>query len=313
MADLIGLRRRGARLAIVLVAAAVIGAACQPVRPSTGPGSTEDHIATTIRVFEQGEQTPTDSTKVTWFVPDVLANGDSAPVVVYLHGFSAGVPDLYRGHIDHLALQGAVVVHPSYNTSNLLNDLDQNAMVDRLVANVDAALTALGPTADTSQLYVYGHSAGAAFGSVWEHNGGVPPKGIVLAHPSIDLSAIPVPVDVTPVDWATEVPSTTAPVVLLTGDADTIAAPAEAVELFGHLTGAASRVVWQARSDATMYPPINASHTAPLALSAAATTLDWRFYWAALDQVMAGDLEPDFDLGEWSDGTSVLAPIVLAD
>jgi acetyl esterase/lipase len=313
MADLFGLLVSSARLAVVLVAAAIVGAACQPLRPSTGPGSTEDYIAETIQVFEQGEQTPTDSTKVTWFVPDVLAHGDSAPVVVYLHGFSAGGPELYRGHIDHLALQGAVVVYPSYNTSNLLNDLDQNVMVDRIVANVDAALAALGATADTSQLYVYGHSAGAAFGSVWEHNGGLPPKGIVLAHPSIDLSAIPVPVDVTPVDWATEVPSTTAPVVLLTGDADTIAAPGEAVELFDHLTGAASRVVWQAHSDASMYPPINASHAAPLALSATASTLDWRFYWAALDQVMAGHLEPDFDLGEWSNGTPARAPIVLAD
>jgi alpha-beta hydrolase superfamily lysophospholipase len=287
-------------------------AACQPPQPSTGPGSTERYVATSVQVFEQGEQTPTGSTKVTWFVPDVLAHGASAPVVVYLHGFSAGVPALYRGHIDHLVLQGNIVVFPAFNTSNLVNDLEQNAMVDRIVANVDAALAELGALADTSELYVYGHSAGAAFGSVWEYNGGIPPKGIVLAHPSIDLSAIPVPVEVTPVDWAVEAPATTAPVVLLTGDADTIAAPSEAVELFGYLTGAASRVVWEARSDATMYPPITASHTAPLALSGAADTLDWRFSWAALDQVMAGHARPTFDLGEWSNGTPVLAPVVLA-
>lgn len=309
------MRRRGlrARLAVVAVAVAMVVAACQPPRPTTGPGSPEGYIATSIQVFEQGEQTPTDSTKVTWFVPDVLADGASAPVVVYLHGFAAGLPQLYQDHIDHLALQGNVVVFPAFNTSNVANDLDQNVMVDRIVANVSAALAALGPVADTSQLYVYGHSAGAAFGSVWEHNGGIAPKGLVLANPSIDLSAIPVPVQVTPVDFAGEAPSTTAPVVLLTGDADTIAAPAEAVELFGYLTGAASRVVWQARSDDTMYPPINATHFTPLAPSGAATTLDWRFIWSALDQVMAGQADPVFDLGTWSNGTPVAAPVVLAD
>ncbi len=298
---------------IVLLAAATLLAACQPPQPSTGPGSAEHYIATSVEVFEQGEQTPTDSTKVTWFVPDVLAGGTSAPVVVYLHGFSAGLPGLYRGHIDHLARQGNIVVFPTFNTSSLVNDLDQNVMVDRIVANVDAALDQLGPLADTDRLYVYGHSAGAAFGSVWEANGGIAPKGLVLAHPSIDLSAIPVPVQVTPVDFATEAPATTGPVVLLTGDDDVIAAPAEAVELHGYLTGAVSRVVWEARSDDTMYPPVAATHTAPLALTGVADTLDWRFVWSALDQMMAGHTRPRFDLGEWSDGTPVLPPVLLAD
>ncbi len=304
------MRRR--TVAIVLLVAAMFLAACQPPRPSTGPGSADHYIATSVEVFEQGQQTPTDSTKVTWFVPDVLAGGTSAPVVVYLHGFSAGLPALYRAHIDHLALQGNIVVFPAFNTSSLVNDLDQNVMVDRIVTNVDAALAGLGSLADTDQLYVYGHSAGAAFGSVWEANGGIVPRGLVLAHPSIDLSAIPVPVQVTPVDFAAEAPATTGPVVLLTGDDDTIAAPAEAVELHGYLTGAASREVWEARSDATMYPPIAATHTAPLALPGAADTLDWRFGWSALDQMMAGQPRPTFDLGRWSDGTPLLAPVKLA-
>lgn len=304
---------RHRNLAIVVLAATLVLAACQPPQPTTGPGSAEHYIATSVEVVERGEQTATDSTKVTWFVPDVLAGGTSAPVVVYLHGFSAGLPALYRGHIDHLALQGNIVIFPAYNTASLVNDLDQNVMVDRIIANVDAALAELGAVADTSQLFVYGHSAGAAFGSVWEANGGIAPRGLVLAHPSIDLSAVPVPVDITPVDFAAEAPATTGPVVLLTGDDDTIAAPGEAVELHGYLTGVPSRQVWEARSDDTMYPPIAATHTAPLALPGAADTLDWRFGWSALDQMMAGSVRPVFDLGEWSDGTPVLAPVLLAD
>ena len=301
------------RRSLLLAAAVAVVVACQPLRPTTGPGSTESYIAADVAVLEEGEQTPEDSTKVTWFVPDTLSGGDSAPVVVYLHGFAAGVPGLYRGHIDHLVRQGNIVIFPSYNTSNLLNDLDQNVMVDRIVANVAVALDVLGSAADRSELYVYGHSAGAAFGSVWEHNGGIAPQGIVLANPSIDLDSIPIPVTVTPVDWAAEAPSTTSPVVVLTGDADTIAAPAESVELFGYLTGAESRVVWQARSDATMYPPVAADHLAPLAPLVGADTLDWRFTWAALDQMMAGHTDPTFDLGTWTNGQPVLAPVVLAD
>lgn len=285
-------------------------AACQPGRPLTGPGSAENYIASSVAEMQQGSVTADGSTLVYWYAPDVLKDGATAPVVVYLHGFQATNPALYRAHIDHIALQGNLVVFPVYNAGNPLNDLDQNVAVDRIVANASAALAALGAAADLSRLYVFGHSAGAAFGSVWEHNGGAPARASVLAHPSIDPNQIPVPIEITPVDWAAEAPSTTGDVAILTGDRDTIAFPSESLELYGYLTGAASRRVWEARYDGTQFPPIAADHLGPL--STPVDTLDWRFYWAALDQAMAGDATPTFDFGAWAGGAPVLPPLLLA-
>lgn len=34
-------------------------------------------------------------------------------------------------------------------------------------------------------------------------------------------------------------------------------------------------------------------------------TADWRFYWSALDQLMAGETNPTFPMGSWQNGTAV--------
>ena len=40
-------------------------------------------------------------------------------------------------------------------------------------------------------------------------------------------------------------------------------------------------------------------------------TADWRFYWAALDQLLAGDATPSFSMGSWADGRAVKPVIQL--
>lgn len=296
---------------VLVLAAAVFLASCQPPRPTTGPGSTASYIATSAQVSTSGAASPTDNTKVTWYVPNVLKHGTSAPVVLFLHGFQAGDPALYIAHIQHLWHQGYIVVFPSYNTSNPFNDLDQNLMVDRIVRNANTAFTALGASAELDHLYVYGHSAGAAFGSVWQLNSGIAPVGLVLAHPALDSGPVPVP-GIVLVDFAGEAPATTAPVVILTGDEDTLAPPSASVTLHGYLTGAPSRVVWEARTDDQESPPIHTDHLQPLTIGGAADTMDWRYYWSALDQMLAGDATPTFDMGNWSSGPAVLPPVQLA-
>ncbi len=295
----------------LVLAAALVATSCQPPRPTTGPGSTANYIATTAQVFTSGAASPTDNTKVTWYVPNVLQHGSSAPVVLFLHGFQAGDPALYIAHIQHLWHQGYVVVFPSYNTSNPFNDLDQNLMVDRIVRNSNTAFAALGATAELDNLYVYGHSAGAAFGSVYQLASGITPRGLVLAHPALDSGPVPVP-GIILVDFAAEAPATTAPVAILTGDEDTLAPPAASVTLHGFLTGASSRVVWEARTDSQDSPPIHTDHLQPLTIGGSADTMDWRYYWSALDQMLAGDATPSFDMGNWTTGPAVLPPIQLA-
>lgn len=317
--------RRTAIASIVLVAALAL-AACQPARPTTGPGSTQRYIATSASTTDVGDGSA--GTRVYTFTPNVLKGGTKAPVVVLLHGFQLPAPEIYQGLIDHLTKQGIIVIYPSYNKGGfgLLDDSDQNAMQARAVASTNRALDALGTKADRSKVYLFGHSLGGLVAATWTGRGGPAPAGIVLANPSLSAGAgIPdfVPVTVTPIPWATLAPATTAPTVILTGDKDTIAAPSEAITLHGALTGASSRSVYQLQQDSTQQPAIQADHMAPiqkqgivpdwimnaLGGDAEEDTADWRFYWAALDQLIDGDATPSFSMGTWANKTPV-KPII---
>ena len=318
------------RLAVLAVATtvAIVLAACQPPRPTTGPGSTERYIATSATTTDVGDGNA--GTRVYTFVPNVLKGGAKAPVVVLLHGFELLAPDIYQGLIDHLTKQGIIVIFPAYNKGGfgLLDDSDQNAMQARAIASTTRALDALGTKADRSKVFLFGHSLGGLVAATWTGRGGPAPAGIVLANPSLSAGAgIPdfVPVTVTPIPWASLAPATTAPTVILTGDKDTIAAPSEATTLSTALTGAASRHVYELQQDAAQQPAIQADHMAALqkpgivphwlmnALGGAAQadTADWRFYWSALDQLMAGDATPTFAMGNWTNGTAVKPVIQL--
>mgnify|MGYP000861800001 CR=1 FL=1 len=313
--------RRRVAIATVVVSVAVL-VACQPSRPTSGPGSAAADIPTSVTTTDVGSGT--DGTRVYTFVPNVLKGGTSAPVVVVLHGFQLLAPDIYGGLIDHLNRQGYIVVFPAYSKGgfSILNDTDQNAMQARAIASTTQAIDALGAKADRSQVFLFGHSLGGLVAATWAARGGIAPAGILLANPSTSSGAgIPdfVPVTVTPIPWASLAGATTAPTVILTGDQDTIAAPAESLALYDALTGVTTKGVYELRGDATQSPAIQADHMAAiqsqgivpdwmmnaLGGDAEEDTADWRYYWAALDQLLAGDATPTFDMGRWSNGTPV--------
>lgn len=320
-------RHRRAIVGLALVAVVAL-AACQPARPTSGPGSKSGYISTRATETEVGDGSA--GTRAYTFVPDVLKGGTKAPVVVILHGFQLLAPDIYQGLIDHLNHQGYIVVFPAYNKGGfgITSDTDQNAMLARAVASTNGAIAALGSKADTSKVFLFGHSLGGLVAASWTSAGGAAPAGIVLANPSTSggagipefLSGI---VTVTPIPWRAKVLATTAPTVILTGDKDTIAPSAEAIGLYDELTSASSRAVYQLRNDTTQSPNIQADHMAPiqrqgivpdlimnaLGGDAEEDSADWRFYWAALDQLIAGDATPTFAMGSWANGTAV-KPVV---
>lgn len=43
----------------------------------------------------------------------------SAPLVIFLHGWTAMTPDTYRGWVNHLAKRGNIVVYPRYQAKLL--------------------------------------------------------------------------------------------------------------------------------------------------------------------------------------------------
>ncbi len=323
------MRRRLAPVGLLLIAAVVISA-CQPARQTTGPGSKAAYISTTATKTDVGDGNA--GTRVYTFVPNVLKGGTKAPVVVVLHGFELLAPEIYQGLIDHLNHQGYIVVFPAYNKGGfgITNDTDQNAMLNRAVASTSSAINALGAKADKTKVYLFGHSLGGLLAASWTGSGGIAPAGIVLANPSTSgaagipdfLSGI---VTVTPIPWQTKVPATTAPTVILTGDKDTIAPPAESVGIYDKLTSASKRSVYELQNDTTELPNIQADHMAPiqsqgivpdflmnaLGGDAEEDTADWRFYWSALDQLLAGNATPTFSMGTWGNGAAVKPVIKL--
>jgi len=324
-----------ALVASVLMVAAVPSAHAasprQPGQPATGFGSSQGYIATGATRYETGSGSA--GTRVWWYVPNRLRNGSSAPVVVFLHGFMLLAPEIYKGHIDHLTRQGYIVIFPQFNKGGLiglLTDTDQNQMLARAISATNVALDRLGTKADRSQVHLYGHSLGGLMGASWLARGGAPIRSATLANPSLDAGAA-IPsfvrslVRITPIDIATTARAHTVRTIILTGDRDTIAKPAESLTLAGLLSAAPSKVVYQASSDATGSPEIKADHMAPIqddgwlpgflaelfGGTGEQDTLDWRVYYAALDANLAGQATLTFDMGTWSNGVPVAAPVQL--
>ena len=203
--------------------------------------------------------------RVWWYVPDVLLEGDHAPVVIYLHGFRAAIPDLYSEHIHHLTRQGIIVVFPRYNKASLsgmFTDNDQPMMMHRAVASVDRALEELAPVIDEERIYAFGHSLGGLFAACWQGCGGISLAGMVLAHPSISLERIPEfvreRVQITPLHHERLLHQVDVPAVLLNGNADTVAPTEESDRLFELLVNAPRKWLFEAESDEHGAPRIQA-------------------------------------------------------
>lgn len=301
-----------------------------PGRPYAGYGSRERYIAD--RVTEHAHGSASDGSRVWWFIPNVLRDGERAPVVVYLHGFRASAPDLYWEHIHHLTAQGLIVVFPRINKGGavgLLSDNDQSEMVRRAVDASVVALDEIDSLIDREQLYVFGHSLGGLIGACWSGSGGPAARGIVLAHPSVRMDSIPEVAQrfITAIDWRPLAASCAAPVIILGGDQDTLVPPEECVELAEALEAAPRCVVYIARSDDHGVPVLRTGHLATVRSDSRALrwvgqylggneandALQSRFYHAALDAMIDGELRPELDLGKWSDGTPLCPPTIEFD
>ncbi|MEW6045865.1 MAG: alpha/beta fold hydrolase, partial [Bacillota bacterium] len=133
----------------------VVTAPSPPVQPGYGPGGHEYPYGAVRRrvggtgaeqywIFEPAEPAPT-----------------RAPVVVFLHGWGAMVPDPYLGWIQHLVRRGHIVIYPRYQETLAT---PPPAMTDHAEAAVKAALETLvrdgGIQPDLEYVAFVGHSLG---------------------------------------------------------------------------------------------------------------------------------------------------------
>ncbi|HET8708595.1 MAG TPA: hypothetical protein VFM46_19970 [Pseudomonadales bacterium] len=307
-----------------------------PERQASGFGSTENYIADSFTVETWG--TSIQGTLTTLYRPAVLKNGSTAPVLVFLHGFSATKPSFYKEFIEHVVKQGNFVIFPQFQRGDLVGILaesglnkdkpfDHQIWLHRAISATNEALAKIQGQADLSQLYLAGHSLGGALSLGWKVAGGPRPKAMMLEHAEVD-SAAGLPPFVKPLVHVKEIPFAAPgyadaidwPVVILTGENDTIATVAQQDKIFSCLTGKKSYYI--AHVDAHGKPLISPNHGGPLGqvkplpphkrivsgISLETDMLDWRYYAAGIDAVMSGVTDIPFDFGQWSDGVAVIPP-----
>jgi hypothetical protein len=320
-----------ALLGVLASAAFAKGDVEYPMQPRTGFGSDQFDLSDEGCAKRHTLGRITSPSRVSYWVPCRLRNDTTAPVVVFMHGFFAPVPEIYQAHIDHLTRQGYFVIFPQYHAASwrlldevgLFKPADQNAWLDHAIASTRRVLDILGDRAEPGAIHGYGHSLGGLLLVGWEKAGGPKLKGIVLANPKVDLeSGIPKLirrfVSIRQLAWRETAAAVTGHVTILSGQDDDLVPLAELTELRRHLSNAASVSLYVAGSDAHGDVRLKAEHISPTTngglcdylkwLSAdphggiVLDTFDFRFYFAALDAMLHDQRDFQPDMGHWSDG-----------
>ena len=213
--------------------------------------------------------------------------------------------------------------------AGLFSPADQSVWAKRAVSTVDQALEELGDQVQADEVYLYGHSLGGLIALAWQAEGGVTPRAAVLSHPQVNAQeGIPAFVryflKIIEIPWRDYAPAIHFPVIVLNGDEDTIATVEQSREILSLLTSAPTAELYIAQRDCYGYPCVSPNHGGPLdkiqglpahlklfSVSGELDGLDWRYYFAGMDAVLAGwrqDLP--FDLGYWSNGRPVKPVLV---
>ncbi|HEY2775293.1 MAG TPA: alpha/beta hydrolase fold domain-containing protein [Candidatus Binatia bacterium] len=239
-------------------------AATAPPQPKTGPGGSEaTHAKVVSATFGSGAKA------YSIFEPADPAP-EQAPVVVFLHGWSAMDPRAYGSWIDHLVRRGNIVIYPRYQDSlrTPVRDFTPNAL-----AAVKDALARLGSEPshvrpDLGKFALAGHSMGgvlAANLAALASSSGLPaPRAVLAAEPGktwAESGSIAVHLE----DLG-RIPKDTL-LVTIAGDADTLARDIDAKKIFHGATSIPpeNRNMVRMRSDDHGSPPLDATHYAPVA------------------------------------------------
>jgi acetyl esterase/lipase len=326
----------GASLLIATTGATLLlGAAPPQEEPARGiEGYAYPHRAVHRREFGTGARSY-------WLFEPADPKPESAPVVVFLHGWLAVNPGAYGAWIDHLARSGRIVIFPRYqdNLSTRPADFLNNALA-AIRDGLDVLATSpkhIRP--DHDRFALIGHSAGgnlaAQLAAIAATSGLPVPRAVIALMPG----------EVQPMREPSldQIPASTL-LVVVAADDDVVVGDARAREIFQQATAIPlSRKKYVLyRSDIHGYPWLIAHHFAPTAAfrpfdtgdgfmrgfqmsQAEINAFDHYGFWRLADltfraAVLGRTLDDATEggklfgqLGYWSDGRPVLAPIVGDD
>lgn len=155
-----------------------------PEQPEEGPGGKSNYVHQEV-IFRDFAQQPEGY----WLFEPAAPRIDTAPVVVFLHGYGAFNPMIYGKWIKHIVRQGNIVIYPRYQ-KNLLSPSTKK-FTENVAIGIRDAYEELNTGNHTrpsnAPLMLVGHSYGgtiAANLSVNYDTLGIPqPKGVLLCAP----------------------------------------------------------------------------------------------------------------------------------
>ncbi|MCO6478726.1 MAG: alpha/beta hydrolase fold domain-containing protein [Phaeodactylibacter sp.] len=299
-----------------------------PDQPEEGPGSADYlHAEATMSDFAEDENGY-------WLFEPASPRPDSAPVVVFHHGYGAINPMIYGRWLRHIVLQGNIVVYPRYQ--NNLFSPSSKQFPNTASTAIRNALKEL-KTGDHVRpveegLILAGHSYGGAISAYLGVNHkelGIPrPAGILLASPGTG------PLNGALLDSYEDMPEDIALLVMVSVNDHVVGEKLGRI-IFETAVNTPKRNLVIQHPDEHGEPTIGAGHNESYALDsgfdagihnlsyrralgvARTNAIDYYGYWKLLDALMDcvrsgqncdvafGNTEAQRNMGCWSDGQKV--------
>ena len=288
-----------------------------PGQPEDGPGgSNYSHQGIRSSRYRWGA-------RQFWIFEPTDPTPESAPLIVFNHGWSAMFPYFYQAWIDHLVKRGNIVVYPRYQRGLFFGFrfFSSNA-----ITAVKAAITELQTgdhvTPDLEFFAITGHSLGggitANMAALAEERGLPIPKAIMPVQPAFPVSET-VNLSIIPAETL---------MLVIVGEDDTVIDPESPITIFygcDQIPLENKDYVIQV-TDTYGEPDLLADHIAPVCIADIShPTVDamdfystWKLFDALTDyafygingEYCLGNTSEQRYMGQWSDGTPVKELIV---
>lgn len=288
-----------------------------PDQPNDGPGgSNYSHDGVLESSYKTGA-------KKYWIFEPINPKPDSAPLIVFNHGWKYIDPISYIEWIYHIVKKGNIVVYPKYRTCLTVGHKQANAKAIQAVKDaIDTLKQGDHVNPELDKFAIVGHSFGggitANMAAQAEDEGLPIPKAIMPVTPGIAYSKS--------ADF-NKIPAETFMLVIV-GEDDTTVGNGSGIKIFNESTQIplSNKDFVTQVTDTYGYPDLIADHKAPLCLPRSSSDTcngmdfysTWKLFDALTDYAFYG-INEEYCLGNtpeqrfmglWSDGTPVKELII---
>ena len=290
--------------------------ATPPPQPEEGPGGTDythqDIISKSYGFGPSGYYI---------FEPD-NPKPESAPLIVFVHGYSAYKPLYYQSWINHLVKRGNIIVFPNYQSFFTRSSHFIPNAISAITEAIEELQSGSHVEPELNNFAIVGHSCGGILtpniAALAEESGLPTPRAIMAVEPARS--------SLFPFEDLSKIPSETLLLTVL-GDADPIAEPKDAKKIFYDTP----QIPFENKdyivmpSDHNTVSSLSVDHYSPLCIpfmggmflsNWGANAIDfclWRLFDALTDaafydinwEYALGNTPEQRDRGAWSDGTPV--------